>query len=757
MTSRSLFFKEIGSELRRNIWAPVLSLIGFLFCIPLPCAVVIQNYYEAITVFGAENAIPAAERADWMADRLESAANGVSTWLGMENVLVSIGIFLMATLCGVAIFRYLHDRRQVDLFHALPVSRTHLFAVRYLTGVAAVLPIYALIHLITAGVVFALGFGGAISLGMVLGTIGLNCLFFLLLYAIAIFCTVLTGNTIITVGLGVWVSFFLPAFALLVNALMQQNLATFYEAPRWMEQLCYYGSPLVAYFMTAGGNLFFGTSSAAAGWGMVLAYALLTVALTLVCLVLFRIRRSERAGAAMAFQGSKLPVKAVICVIASLAGYLFFGEVLGAFWGGFGFVAALLLSHMVVEVVYHFDFRKAFAHLPHALLFGLLSVALIAGIRMDVFGYDTYRPAAEEVAGMRLHIWGSYGGGNAYIDEDENAWVTDPGLIDEILSMADRGIAHNEFGSDVESTSYDYMRVNLAVRWKLENGRTVTREYNYPTDDRAQREQLLGIITHPDFLRVYSELQALDPAAWADAAEGDNALHIRTAAVPQNGVSTVSVYEMDAITAILEAMQADELARDPDVLAHEAPVLRVDVNYREASPNGSTYRLQQEYLPVYAGDTATLDLIRDFTGVTPVALSAANVDRIQVERSVATPDALHPDALQKYADMYGVATVEEIPAGELAAIATESGDFIHSSETVYVEDPAVIDAILQGCYTGAMDRAGADWLDYVTQTQENADGSSVTYTVRVNLQNRWEPVYYLAEFPFDTLASLFAE
>ena len=43
MTSRSSFFKEVLSELRRNLWAPMLSLIGFLFCVPLPCAVVIQQ------------------------------------------------------------------------------------------------------------------------------------------------------------------------------------------------------------------------------------------------------------------------------------------------------------------------------------------------------------------------------------------------------------------------------------------------------------------------------------------------------------------------------------------------------------------------------------------------------------------------------------------------------------------------------------------------------------------------------------------
>ena len=208
MTLRSSFSKEVRSEMRRNIWAPVLSLIGFLFCLPLPVAVILQEYYESIT--GLSNAISDVEA--WKAQRFDRVCDHMADWLTFNNILVSIGIFIMATLCGVAIVRYLHDRRQVDLFHALPVSRTHLFAVRYVTGIMSVLPAYIIIHLVTAAAVFAMGFGTKVSFGAVLATIGCNVLFFLCLYAIAILCTVLTGNTVITVVLGLWMSFFIPAF-----------------------------------------------------------------------------------------------------------------------------------------------------------------------------------------------------------------------------------------------------------------------------------------------------------------------------------------------------------------------------------------------------------------------------------------------------------------------------------------------------------------------------------------------------------------
>lgn len=734
MTLKSSFSKEVRSELRRNIWAPVLSLIGFLFCLPLPVAVILQDYYESIT--GLSNAISDVET--WKTQRFESVCSHMASWLTEANFLVAIGIFIMATLCGVALFRYLHDRRQVDLFHALPVSRGHLFAVRYGTGIVAVLPAYILIHLATAGVVFAMGFGAKITFGAVLGTVGINVLFFLCLYAVAILCTVLTGNTVITVVLGLWMSFFVPAFFGLIMLFQQQAYATWCEPSLLLEKLLLYGSPLIAYFVQSGENLF-GVNSDYGGPGAIAYFILLTVVLTALCLVLFRIRRSERAGAAMAFDGSKLPIKSVVCVILALAGYIFFESIIGSFWSWFGFIVFLVMGHALVEIIYHFDFRKALSHLPHMLLCGAAAAAIIVGINMDITGFDRYRPADGEIAGMRVNIWTDFGAGDSRsrnIGEDE--WLTDPALIADIMELVDEGILYET----EPETPYEYMDadpIGLTVVWKLDNGRRVSRDYNFASARENLDEDVAAIISHPDFLRVYSDLQQLDMTEWEPE---QNALYIRTAAVSDGGVASGSIFVDADIARLVTAMQQAELARDPEVMRKEAPVLRVDIRYTVEERN---YQQNCDYLPVYACDTEVLALIRELTGVEPVALDPENVKTVQVERHIymdIPEDAADYDV---YYEKYGDVITETAATREV----------INRTDKVLIDDPAVIRELLANGVPAGMLNAAAEWFetDDLSVVEEI---SSITYDVAVSLQNNWDSLRYTeGNAPLELIESLF--
>ena len=738
MTLRSSFSKEVHSELRRNIWAPVLSLIGFLFCLPLPVAIVIQNYYESIN--GLSKAISDVEA--WKEQQFESVTHQMTVWLTSANVLAAIGIFIMATLCGVALFRYLHDRRQVDLFHALPISRSHLFAVRYLTGVVAVLPAYIVIHLATAGVVYAMGFGVELTLGMVLQAIGINCLFFLCLYAVAILCTVLTGNTIITVVLGLWVSFFIPAFFGLVLLLQQQYYTTYCEPSVLMEKLIMFGSPAIAYFVQAGAEIFGTNSSYYGGAEILVVYVVMTVVLTALCLVLFRLRRSERAGAAMAFEGSKLPVKAVVCVIMALAGFIFFENIIGSFWSWFGLVVFLVMGHALVEVIYHFDFRKALAHLPHMLVFGAASVALILCIQMDVTGFDRYRPDTDEIAGMRAQIWGEFGSGSARSSNiRDDHWLTDPELVDNIMAMVDEGILYVTEPESVPVLSGDEFmgNIDLTVAWKLDSGKRVSRTYNYPITDKNFHNDLIDIVHHPDFLRVYSELQQLNVADWKDE---ENAMLIRNAAVTDGGTALNGIYNNADIARLLTAMQQAELVRDAEVMRTEAPVLRVDIRYTEQERG---YQRQCDYQPVYACDTEVLAIIKELTNIEPVTLTSEIVKSIEVQRNhyVHLEDETDFDL---YYEKYG----------EVITEAASTKQAVETTDKLLIDDPAVIDQILKNGVPAGMMNAAADWFDTDDLTVEDEIGST-SYRVAVSLQNNWDSLYYPAgTAPLELIESLFA-
>ena len=734
MTSRSSFFKEVRSELRRSLWAPVLSLIGFLFCLPLPCAILIQNYYAEIAGYDLKNTV----EADYLETLFESVQSDMATWLGHGNVLVPIGIFIMATLCGVALFRYLHDRRQVDLFHALPVSRTHLFAVRYAAGVAAVLPVYVLLHLVTVAAVEVAGFGAFLSANVVAGTIARNILFFLCLYAVAILCTVLTGNTIITVALGLWVTFFIPAFVGLFTGLENMFYQTFYDPGMTQNQLLLYGSPLLTYFVQCGQDIF-GTVEDSAIWSpstVLAVYTVLTVLLTALCVLLFRIRRSERAGAAMAFEGIKLPVKTVICVILGLAGFVFFHYVINPFWGWFGLVVFLALGHMVVEVIYHFDFRKAFAHLPHLAVLLVLTVGLVLGMQLDITGFDRYRPDESEIASVQFRTWNSdYRGG---VGNDTG--LTDPKVIGDIMALVDDAIYCVNERADYYSGGSQYTNyVDFVVEYELTNGRHVRRAYEFETGDPAIFDRVAGITYSEDFIRTYSELQKLQPETWKP---GESSVHIRTAAVPDGGTASGIVFDDAQVAEVIRAMQAAEMTRTVEQCRQEAPVLRIDLRYTPVEERGGPWQHNLDYLPVYESDAELLALIREYADVQPVALTADDVQQVEVTRYRTPHDG-------ETVDYNEPAAMDEKEYDKYVQLGTNEVD------TVFLDDPAVIEMLLENGVSNAMESAAPDVFALDPLLIEHADVDD-SFSVRIRLGSEWENLYYPAgKAPLDTLRSLF--
>ncbi len=145
--------------------------------------------------------------------------------LGGQNVFVKLAVIILAVTCGVSMFAYLHNRRKVDFYHSLPISRSRLFAVDYATG--ALLCAGAVPRAVCASVCQCEAMIRASVKVVNASLIGdrVQRHFFFLPYAMAAVTTILCGNTVITLLLGLWV-YFGPT---LVTALWQSLKNTFFR------------------------------------------------------------------------------------------------------------------------------------------------------------------------------------------------------------------------------------------------------------------------------------------------------------------------------------------------------------------------------------------------------------------------------------------------------------------------------------------------------------------------------------------------
>lgn len=495
MTSKNLFFKLMREDLKRKVWAIGLSFLMFFFWMPVMAAMrvsdLLQQYERWITngvTFGIEERFHT---------RLMSIVAGT---VGLENGLAAFTIGTAAIVMALTGFMYLHSKKQMDFYHSIPVRREWIFAVKYLNGIFIVLSTYLLNLLFTFLVLGMNGVEVSVLLSTGIPTFLIHAAGYLMIYGLMTVAVMLTGNFFISILGGIVLFAYIPAAVSLVQGLMYLFFVTVNTRGIALEQLLCYGSPVSYYAMMIADGIEAGMDHYGAVAGAAGIAAVAGVVLAVIAVLLYKKRPSESAGKSMAFAVTKAPIKIMMVVpITIFTSLLFWTIYYSMTWAVFGFVLGLVVTHCIVEIIYHFEFRKLFANLPHMAVSAVLALAVIAVFRFDLFGYDTYLPKKAELTGASicansLQDWIDYGlpkveDTNHYswnhIQENEfvvnNMKVTDQEVI---FALAESGIANAKAEKERKYTNeeadyvYSGKWTSLEVGFQLANGKTVYRNYH---------------------------------------------------------------------------------------------------------------------------------------------------------------------------------------------------------------------------------------------------------------------------------------
>ena len=571
MMSRNSCSKGLVRDcMKRNLWAIVLSTVGFFMAQLLPVIMTAQHSLSEHKQDLA-NLSAADAAASW-----QGYVESVGEMLGGQNMFVKLAVIILAVTCGVSMFAYLHNRRKVDFYHSLPISRSRLFAVNYATGALCALVPYLVLHALSIVCTCAMGFGEVVNASLI-GVIASNVIFFFLLYAMAAVTTILCGNTVITLLLGLWV-YFGPT---LVTALWQGLKSMFFQtyvtdASMISLLFCSKFAPLIQYFGVNGTKMHSWavepvyTMDYAAGLqessaiGLLIGYAVAAIVITALALFLFRIRKSERAGTALAFNPIKLPVKIIICVVMGTA----FAEIFkmlvyeSELWFWVGLVLGTVIFHCVVEIIYAFDFRAIFRKpLQLVIILAVLCAGLLT-MQSDVFGYDKWLPDEGSIAAVAPM---GYVGESALLSEQEN--------IAAARQLAALGVLKKQI---YQSAEYKQKAWSLFALGEVNEG------------------------YHRNIV-FYTN--------------GDG----------YNGVGTLS--DSQKAQEIIDTLKAETLTRTGDAM----PVLRMEFSQQ----NNDDY-YSEGAVCVTDKDVKTLALIKKYANIVPKAVSAKNVKLITL--SIYLPD-----------------------------------------------------------------------------------------------------------------------
>ncbi len=482
MTSRNLFFRAMGEDLRHKLWTAAISFLGNFLVLPVGWMVWRS---EALRRGGVEAVLSWGEND--LQEFLNEAVMFFVRYLTVGGGMVAMAV---AVMTGLSVLRHVHNRKMTDTYHSLPIKRNTLYGVRYLEGFLIwIIPFLVNVlamFLLACSLFGQLGAVGRIPelAGELLLTVAVLILVYLQVYHAALLSVMLCGNMLNTlfsmmvlgfgpIGLyGLWVAF------------STAYLSTFYASAMIMEPAAglsplFAGPWLIALWMDVQEGI------VVKGEGRYILIMVIQTALVgAAAWQLYPRRASEAAEQGIWSRKVAAVFRALTGIAAGMCGWGFFaalltvsGAALG--WNIFGAVLGAVGVYGVLDIMFQMDFKAFFSH--KAQMAGTVAAALLICFAFygDWFGYDAYLPDREKIVSVSvldtcLANRSFYGGFSDKSPAEEMCYQD----RDALYAFLERMTEHER------TEIWEGEREGVTVKVTLDSGRSYYREYWMLEEDR---------------------------------------------------------------------------------------------------------------------------------------------------------------------------------------------------------------------------------------------------------------------------------
>lgn len=422
--------------------------------------------------------------------------------------VITGGIAILFTLLvAVFMFSYMHKKRSVDVFGALPVTRRTLFFSRYFTGISILLVPFLLCMglsmllsiqsfeavqqlwrssvTILVSVVVAYTFTAFVAVccgttaDMVISVLAINGLYPLMV----LMCQVISNSTIP----GVTSNFNLPAVVYTALSPYSSGIVNAVMDPA----------------LTESGAQFL-------WWFVLLALSIAG------CIAVSRKRKAECAQAGFALRLLPVLVRAIACTVAGLVFALVFSSfsfgvnaqnsVLNHYiWFFLGLMIGSFIAHLILTFIYN---RGSRGFLKSLISYGVLILVIGAAymiVSTGMFRMDLYVPQPQQVKQVQFKVNGPENFFLSGADEELFAVYTEQEDIEKVVrvhtSITDNLRERAGYPYAMSLGAFGYMEneaplfYDVIIKYTLENGCVVERAYsNFTFDSREIAPEVLAVI-----------------------------------------------------------------------------------------------------------------------------------------------------------------------------------------------------------------------------------------------------------------------
>lgn len=667
MTSKNSFWASSRENHKRRIWVWIVALLSQLLVYGGMTIV----YLSRIKSFYADGIYRTAQEFQ------EAMYQAARDAIGFSDNVFPVTMILGAII-GIQGFSYLYDRRKVDLYHSVPVTKGRRFAVIYVNGL--MIWLFSNLLGLFVGMIIA-GTQGAVNTA-VIADAGLsflwNLFLFLVSYHIMLLSVMLTGNRFVTIG--AYLVFGL--FEICTNALHNAMSGAYYDTyittfvdsdPKFSP---YYDCTAYVWRLKSLQEV---GEKARLAFPIMGKWALLAAAFLALAWIAYRKRASEAAGKAIAFAWLKPFVKIAVAIPGALVIGLVVYDSSNANQTlmALGIIVGVILLCAALEVIYAFDIRCIVKHLPSSGIAVFGALAIFCTFKWDLTGYDSYIPAQNKVESIAISLDCYY---DNYWDENRNYISSDEYIKKHMfLNDLEPVLALAEMGQQTASEDMKESR-SLYVLYRLKSGREKARRIAVDYNDPKAAAYLNEIFQTDEFKRgIY---QVMTDENYCDGV---------TKITYSNGPARITVSPKEAET--LRAAWIKDMEQFDYTLARDGmPCGEITLEYAD-------YSQRQWYVyDTFAETIACLDRNEAFY---PAKLNAEDIDYITVTN-------YHNELMQ-----------EDMEIGIEAREMAQAYDVDYTVKETFT-DPAQIEDILSSIH-----------CTYFVSPWGNYDGMENGYSVEV--------------------------
>ncbi|MFZ2539826.1 MAG: DUF6449 domain-containing protein [Oscillospiraceae bacterium] len=594
MTLKNSYSSYFKNTLKRKSWNTALSSLLFFLTLTLP----------ALMIMG-ENVSKILNENDTIL-RFNRVCERLTSLMDYKGIFAKTAFIILAIIAGISAFSYLHSKAKVDFYHSFPISRKAMFICNFVASIIPVLIGFTINFILTNALIVSFGYGRAIMTVEILKALAENLLFFISTFSIVALCTILCGNTVITLILTSVAFFGQDAVVFLVRALKSVLYPTYYFDSGETISFALKLSPVTQIFNSYLNNI------SKSRLLIFTVYLVITAIIITIALVCFLKRKSEHSGIAIAFDKFKLPLKIYCCIIFGLGFAVLFRTIVDQnIWIYFGLALGILVAHALSEIAFDFSFNSILKNWKHGIVLIAISCAVVLGMNFDITGFNTRTIRADKIESFGVYINES-----EYHDDMESfkkPSIETPKNIEAITEIIKRASTFDR-SSDVEQIYF-----NVAV--KKSSFGTFKRVYSLQKTD--ENIALFNTIRYSEeYKKEINEL-------FSDKMKKATKVTIQ----PRSNSSEedFKVITGGKVKIILRAMQEDYLKLSVEDGLNKIPVFIL--NFEGLEVEYDQYNGMIQALPVYESYTKTLALLEEYVGVTVKHLDVEKIEKITIYKS----------------------------------------------------------------------------------------------------------------------------